>query len=70
VFNYFVTAYGGQGIVTKDGKLHLDDPLVKEAVIKAMTYPTTAYKEGFVPPSALNWRPGTPLPHYSPGSTI
>ena len=55
VFNYFVTAYGGQGIVSKDGKLHLDDPKVKEAVIKAMTYPATAYKEGFVPPSAINW---------------
>ena len=55
VFNYFMTAYGGQGIVTKDGKLHVDDPKVKEAVIKAMTYPTTAYKEVFVPPSAINW---------------
>jgi multiple sugar transport system substrate-binding protein len=55
VFNYFMTAYGGQGIVTKDGKLHADDPQVKEAVIKAMTYPTTAYKEVFVPPSAINW---------------
>ena len=55
VFNYFLIAYGGQGIVTKDGKLHLDDPKVKEAVIKALTYPTTAYKEGFVPPSAINW---------------
>jgi multiple sugar transport system substrate-binding protein len=55
VFNYFLTAYGGQDIVTKDGKLHADDPKVKEAVIKALTYPTTAYKEGFVPPSAINW---------------
>jgi len=55
VFNNFLIAYGGQDIVTKDGKLHLDDPKVKEAVIKAMTYPTTAYKEGFVPPSAINW---------------
>jgi len=55
VFNYFLTAYGGQGIVSKDGKLHLDDPKVKEAAIKAMTYPATAYKEGFVPPSAINW---------------
>ena len=55
VFNYFLTAYGGQDIVTKDGKLHLDDPKVKEAVIKAMTYPATAYKERFVPPSAINW---------------
>jgi multiple sugar transport system substrate-binding protein len=54
-FNYFLIAYGGQNIVTKDGKLHLDDPQVKEAVIKALTYPTTAYKEGFVPPSAINW---------------
>ena len=42
VFNYFVIAYGGQDLVTKDGKLHLDDPQVKEAVIKALTYPTTA----------------------------
>ena len=54
-FNYFLIAYGGQDIVTKDGKLHLDDPKVREAAIKALTYPTTAYKEGFVPPSALNW---------------
>ena len=55
VFNYFVIAYGGGNIVTKDGTLHLDDPQVKEAVIHAMTYPATAYKEGFVPPSAINW---------------
>src|SRR5947208_11534870 len=55
VFNYFLIAYGGQNIVSKDGKLHLDDPKVKEAAIKAMTYPATAYKEGFVPPSAINW---------------
>ena len=54
-FNQFLIAYGGQGIVTKDGKLHLDDPQVREAAIKALTYPATAYKEGFVPPSAVNW---------------
>src|SRR5260370_10422857 len=55
VSNYCVTAYGGQGMVTKDGELHVDDPKVKEAVIKAMIYPTTAYKEVYVPPSAINW---------------
>ncbi len=55
VFNYFLIAYGGQDIVTKDGKLHLDDPKVREAAIKALTYPTTAYKDGFVPPGAINW---------------
>ena len=55
VFNYFLIAYGGLDIVTKDGKLHLDDPKVKEAAIRALTYPTTAYKEGFIPPGAINW---------------
>jgi multiple sugar transport system substrate-binding protein len=55
LFHYFLISYGGQDIVTKDGQLHLDDPKVKAAVIKALTYPTTAYKEGFVPPGAVNW---------------
>jgi multiple sugar transport system substrate-binding protein len=55
VFNYFLLAYGGQNILSKDGKLHVDDPKVREAVVKALTYPATAYKEGFVPPSAINW---------------
>ncbi len=55
LFNYFLIAYGGQGVVTKDGKLHLDDPKVREAAIKALTYCSTAYKEGFVPPGAVNW---------------
>src|SRR5215813_11311776 len=55
LFNSFLIANGGEGIVTSDGKLHLDDPRVREAAIKALAYPTTAYKEGFVPPSAINW---------------
>ncbi len=55
LFDYFLIAYGGKDIVTKDGKLHVDDPQVREAAIKTVTYPTTAYKEGFVPPSAINW---------------
>jgi multiple sugar transport system substrate-binding protein len=54
-FNQFLIAYGGRDIVTKDGKLHLDDPKVREAAIAALTYPTTAYKEGFVPSGAINW---------------
>jgi multiple sugar transport system substrate-binding protein len=54
-FNDFMIANGGQDIVTQDGKLHLDDPKVREAAIAALTYPTTAYKEGFVPPGAINW---------------
>ncbi len=54
-FDQWLIAYGGQNIVSKDGKLHLDDPQVREAALKALTYPTTAYKEGFVPPGAINW---------------
>ena len=55
LFHYFLIAYGGQNILTADGRLHLDDPKVKNAVINALIYPTTAYKEGFVPPGAINW---------------
>jgi len=55
VFNYFLIAYGGAGIVTKDGKLHLDDPKEREAAIKALAYPAVTNKEGFVPPGAINW---------------
>src|SRR6516165_10847861 len=53
-FNYFLNAYGGLNTVTKDGKLPPDDPQVRDVALKETTYPTTAYKEGFVPPSAIN----------------
>jgi multiple sugar transport system substrate-binding protein len=55
LFHHFLIAYGGNGMVTKDGVAHLHDPQVKEAVVKALTYITTAYKEGYVPPGALSW---------------
>jgi multiple sugar transport system substrate-binding protein len=55
LFHHFLIAYGGNGIVTPDGAPHLDDERVKEAAIKALTYITTAYKEGYVPPGALSW---------------
>src|SRR5215471_17124383 len=54
-FHAFMTAYGGNGIVTPDGAPHLDDARVNEAVTKALTYITTAFKEGYVPPGALSW---------------
>jgi multiple sugar transport system substrate-binding protein len=55
LFHHFLIAYGGNRIVTKDGAPHLDDPQVKEAAIKALTYITTAFKEGYVPPGAVSW---------------
>ncbi len=48
-------AYGGQDIVTTDGKLHSDDPKIKEAVVKTLTNLSNAYKEGYVPPGCVNW---------------
>jgi len=55
LFHAFLIAYGGKDILTLDGKPHLDDPKVKEAVVKALTYISTAYKEGYVPPGAVSW---------------
>jgi multiple sugar transport system substrate-binding protein len=54
-FQAHMIAYGGQDIVTPDGKLHTDDPKVKEAVVKALLRLTTDYKEGYVPPGSVNW---------------
>jgi multiple sugar transport system substrate-binding protein len=42
-------------MVTSDGRLHTDDPKVREAAIKSVAYLTDAYKQGYVPPEALSW---------------
>jgi multiple sugar transport system substrate-binding protein len=55
LFAHFLIANGGEGIVTPDGKLHTDDPKVREAAIKSVEFMTNLYKEGVVPPEALSW---------------
>ena len=55
LFQAFMIANGGQGIVTPDGKLHTDDPKVREAAIKSVEVMTGLYKDGVVPPEALSW---------------
>ena len=55
LFAHFMIANGGADIVTRDGKLHTDDPKVREAAIRSVTYMTNVYKEGYVPPEALSW---------------
>jgi multiple sugar transport system substrate-binding protein len=52
---HFMIANGGAGIVTEDGKLHTDDPHVRDAAIRSVTWLTTAYKDGYVPSEALSW---------------
>jgi multiple sugar transport system substrate-binding protein len=54
-FHHFLIANGGYGILTEDGQPHVDDPQVKEAVIKSLTYISSSYKDGYVPPGALSW---------------
>jgi multiple sugar transport system substrate-binding protein len=55
VFNAFLIANGGRGIVTPDGEQHLNDPKVREAAIKSITYLSNAFKEGYVPPGVFSW---------------
>ena len=55
LFVHFLIANGGEGLVTPDGKLHTDDPKVREAAIKSVEFMTNLYKEGVVPPEALSW---------------
>ena len=55
LFAHFMIANGGKDIVTPDGKLHTDDPQVREAAIKSVEFMTKLYIDGYVPPEALSW---------------
>ncbi len=46
LFQAFMIANGGKDIVTPDGKLHTDDPKVREAAIKSCTYMTNCLQGG------------------------
>jgi len=54
-FHQWLFAYGGIGLVTRDGELHSKDPQVREAAIKALNQLAKSFKDGYVPPSAVNW---------------
>lgn len=55
LYNQVLIAYGGGGIVTPDGKLHLDDPAVQKAMVDGLNMLCIPYKQGYVPRSAINW---------------
>jgi len=72
LFMAFLVAYGGQDVVTRDGKLHLDDPKVRQAAIKAAAYLGGAYRDGYVPPVAIKekhpeWYFNEIVTHGTPG---
>ncbi|MBV8736923.1 MAG: carbohydrate ABC transporter substrate-binding protein [Alphaproteobacteria bacterium] len=54
-FDHFMIAYGGKDLFTPDGKVHTDDPKVREAAIKTVTRLATAFKKGFMPQAIQNW---------------
>jgi multiple sugar transport system substrate-binding protein len=54
-FQGFLMAYGGKDLVTPDGKLHTDDPQVREAAVKAIAKLTTPFKDGYVPKDVVSW---------------
>lgn len=58
LFNQSLIAYGGDGIVTPDGKLHAEDAKVQKALVDTLNMLAIPYKKGFVPPSAVNWGDG------------
>jgi len=54
-FVQFLIAYGGQDIVTPDGKFHGGEPKIREALIQALSRLSKLYKDGYIPPSSINW---------------
>jgi multiple sugar transport system substrate-binding protein len=54
-FDHFMIAYGGKDLFTPDGKLHTDDPQVREAAVKVVTRLATAFKSGAMPSAIQNW---------------
>jgi multiple sugar transport system substrate-binding protein len=54
-FQQFMIAYGGENIVTKDGQFNGKDPQVHEAVVKAVERLAGLFKDGYIPPSSINW---------------
>jgi len=49
----FIVCFGGQLI--KDGKLNVDDPKNRKAVIDALKFHTQWYLEGMAPPGVTEW---------------
>ena len=54
-FQQFMIAYGGENIVSKDGKFNGKDPQVHDAVVRAVDRLATLFKNGYIPPSSVNW---------------
>jgi multiple sugar transport system substrate-binding protein len=56
-FLQFVHAYDAD-YVTRDGRLVIDDPEIRQRLIKAMDSYTAVYREGCTPPVSVTWDDG------------
>jgi multiple sugar transport system substrate-binding protein len=53
-FNQFVVAYEADW-VTRDGRVVIDQPLVRDQLIKALDSYTAVYRKGCTPPNSVDW---------------
>jgi multiple sugar transport system substrate-binding protein len=53
-FEPILEAYDAQ-ILDEGGELQVDDPKVRRKIIHALDWYTQFYKQGYVPPEAINW---------------
>jgi multiple sugar transport system substrate-binding protein len=53
-FHQFVQAYE-KDYVTSDGRLVIDDPEVRQGLVKAMDSYTAIYRKGCTPPDSVSW---------------
>ncbi len=53
-FAQFVNAYGAN-YVTRDGRLVMDEPLVRERLVKALAAETALLRKGCTPPDSIEW---------------
>ena len=56
-FFQFVAAYDAD-YVTRDGKLVIDDPEIRQRLIKAIDSYTAIYRKGCTPPDSVTWDDG------------
>nr|WP_293109754.1 ABC transporter substrate-binding protein [Okeania sp. SIO2F4] len=54
VFEQILAANNLQ-IVDRQGKLQIDKPVVRQKIIEILDWYTSFYKNGYVPPNAVNW---------------
>lgn len=46
----------GANVLDENGALHADDPQVKDGMVKALTWLTDLYKNGYAPKDVVNWK--------------